>query len=173
VRVGGIRLETARLELRPADQVDVPEMFAAITPDLTRYLSFDPPASAEALADIVASWWQGRIAGDDLHFALRSREDDTFVGMAGLHALRTLEPEIGIWIREKLHGRGLGREAITGLAGFAFRELGVASLLYPVALANLPSRRLVEGLGGVPCGSRSHRKYEAVVYRLTREKLPG
>ncbi|HWL70795.1 MAG TPA: GNAT family N-acetyltransferase [Geminicoccus sp.] len=170
---GGIRLETARLVLRPPDLADVPEMFAAITPELTRYLSFDPPASVEVLADIVASWRTGRMAGDDLHFALRSRDDGIFVGMAGLHALRTSEPEIGIWIREALHGRGLGREAIAGLAGFAFRDLGVASLLYPVAVANLPSRRLVEGLGGVPCGSRSHRKYEAVVYRLTREKLPG
>ncbi|WP_200840956.1 GNAT family N-acetyltransferase [Geminicoccus flavidas] len=170
---GGIRLEAARLALRPPDLADVPEMFAAITPDLTRYLSFDPPPSVEVLADIVASWRQGQMAGDNLHFALRSREDGTFVGMSGLHALRTPEPEIGIWIRESLHGRGLGQEAVARLAGFAFRELGVPSLLYPVAVANLPSRRLVEGLGGVPCGSRSHRKYEAVVYRLTREKLPG
>lgn len=161
-----LRLHSARLELRMAGVADVAEMFPVITPALTRYLSFDPPDSAATLATIAASWPLLAAAGTDLHMAVRARGSGEFLGMAGLHAMETKLPELGIWIKEAAQGQGYGLEAVRALADWASGALKPASFLYPVAERNRPSRQLAESLGGVVIGSREHRKYRALVYRI-------
>ncbi len=162
----GFRLQTKRLELSPAGTADAAEMFPLITPALTRFLSFDPPPNEESLFAIVASWPLAMAAGTDLHLALRRRPGRELLGMAGLHGMRTMTPELGIWIGERWQGQGYGSEAIGALASWAFATLRPQGLLYPVAERNERSRRLVERLGGVVVGQRPHRKYLALVYRI-------
>jgi RimJ/RimL family protein N-acetyltransferase len=41
------------------------------------------------------------------------------------------EPEVGIWIKEPMHGYGFGREAVAAVVSFAAR-LGKQAVLYPV-----------------------------------------
>jgi RimJ/RimL family protein N-acetyltransferase len=162
----GFRLQTDRLDLSPAGPADAAEMFPLITPTLTRFLSFDPPSSEESLSAIVASWPLAMAAGTDLHMAVRRRSGGELLGMAGVHGMKTATPELGIWIGERWQGQGYGREAIGALANWAFATLRPQGLLYPVAERNEPSRRLVERLGGVVVGQRTHRKYLALVYRI-------
>jgi RimJ/RimL family protein N-acetyltransferase len=173
VTAAAFRLRSARLDLRPAGPGDVTEIFPAITPTLTRFLSFDPPASMEELASIVAFWPSSMAAGREIHFTIRHGDDGRFLGLCGLHAIQDRLPELGIWIRESEHGQGYGREAIAALAEWAFATLKPDGLLYPVAEQNGQSRRLIESMGGAIIGERLHRKYRALVYRIEPPRSSG
>ncbi|MGO4642888.1 GNAT family N-acetyltransferase [Mesorhizobium sp. 2RAF45] len=103
---------------------------------------------------------------DRIHFVVRSLVDDHCLGLVGLHAAKTAWPEIGIWIREDVHGNGIGREAVAAVVAWASEELDPDGFEYPVAEENMASRRIAEGLGGSIVETRSNPKYTSVVYRL-------
>jgi RimJ/RimL family protein N-acetyltransferase len=91
--------------------------------------------------------------------------------MAGLHGIGGAEPEIGIWIKEAAHGAGYGREAVATTIAWACRWVGATAFTYPVAVENLPSRRLAESIGGKITGTGKLRKpsgvvLDQVVYRI-------
>lgn len=73
---------------------------------------------------------------------------------------------MGIWLREDIHGRGLGREAIAAVAAWATANLHPSHFEYPVAEENMASRRIAESLGGSITKRRSNPKYTSVVYRI-------
>lgn len=159
-------ITSGRLALRPFSGADADEAFACITPTLTRYLSFEPAATS---ADFEAVWrgWLADIAtGTHFNFTLRERAGGAFLGLLGLHNARTAEPELGLWIREDAHGRGYGREAVRALAEWASGHFAPRCFRYPVAQANIASRRIAEGLGGTVTGHLQQPKYAAVVYRI-------
>lgn len=102
--------------------------------------------------------------GSDLHFVARSLADGRCLGLVGLHAAKTACPEIGIWIREDVHG--IGREAVAAVAAWASEEFNPDCFEYPVAEENVASRRIAEGVGGSIVETRSNSKYISVVYRI-------
>jgi len=159
-----IRSERLRLKLFTAD--DAEEVFAAITPAITRFMQWEPPRSLTAFAEVWRSWLAPILDGSDLHFVARSLAHDRCLGLVGLHAARTACPEIGIWIREDVHGNGIGREAVAAVAVWASEELNPDCFEYPVAEENVASRRIAESLGGVIVSRRSNPKYLSVVYRI-------
>lgn len=164
-------LVTPRLALRPFTPEDAAETFACITPTLTRYLSFEPPASEAAFAHVWQDWLPSIASGEDLTFVIRHRTNAGFLGLAGLHEANTPEPELGIWIREDAHGHAYGREAVRAIATWAVSACGARSFTYPVAAANRASRQLVESLGGEVIGPRNTAKYDGVIYRLPAHAL--
>jgi RimJ/RimL family protein N-acetyltransferase len=166
-----VALATSRLSLRSLTPADAAESFAASTPALTRFMRWDPSPSPAAFAEVWRESLPQMAAGTDLAAVVRLRSTQEFLGMAGLHHIGNLEPEIGIWIKEAAHGAGYGREAVAAIVAWASRELGAAGFSYPVALANRPSRRIAESLGGTLVGTRELRKasgvvLEEVVYRI-------
>ena len=144
----GIVISTPRLELRPLTPEDAAEIFAAITPELTRFMAWEPPGSPATMAESQAHQISAMAAGSDLHLVIRSKEGGEFLGRAGLHAIESAEPELGIWIKESAHSRGFGSGAIKALAAWAAPRF--ATFIWPVAEENIRSRRLAEALGGVP-----------------------
>ncbi len=159
-------IDSRRLQLRPFTPEDAGEAFAAITPGLTRYMAFDPPASEHAFAAVWSTWLPTIADGTDVTFVIRRYADDAFLGLAGLHRTADAEPELGIWIAEAMHGHGYGREAVAAVRALASRRLDRAAFRYPVAEQNTPSRRLAESLGGVPVAREQNVKYIAIVYRI-------
>jgi len=159
-----IKSERLRLGLFTADDAD--EVFAAITPAITRFMQWEPPRSPTAFAEVWRSWLAPILDGSDLHFVVRSLVDDRCLGLVGLHAAKTARPEIGIWIREDVHGNGIGREAVAAVAAWASGELDPDCFAYPVAEENVASRRIAEGLGGSIVETRSNPKYISVVYHI-------
>ena len=155
-----------RLSISPFSSDDAIETFDCITPTLTRYLSFDPPPSAAVFDTIWRAWLPKIDAGIDFAFTIRLRATGRFIGLAGLHRTGDPEPELGIWVREDEHGNAYGREAVRAVAHWAAERFTPSAFIYPVAIANGPSRRLVETLGGRVIGTRTSAKYESVVYRI-------
>jgi RimJ/RimL family protein N-acetyltransferase len=93
-----------------------------------------------------------------------------------LHHIDTRTPELGIWVKKAAHGHGYGREAITGLTGWAMQNLDFDYLVYPVDRRNLPSRRIPEALGGVieaeyTMTNASGNLLEILEYRIHRSTL--
>lgn len=169
---GDWTIDSQRLHLRPFTPEDAGEAFAAITPGLTRYMAFEPPASEAAFAAVWNGWLSTIMDGSDFTFVIRRHADCAFLGLAGLHRTADAEPELGIWIAEAMHGRGYGREAVAALWSSASQRLQCAAFRYPVAEQNAPSRRLVELLGGVPIAREHGVKYTALVYRIAA-RAPG
>jgi RimJ/RimL family protein N-acetyltransferase len=158
-------ISTARLELRPLKPEDAAEIFAAITRELTRFMAWEHPASPAAMAGS-QSRQISAVAGSDLHLVIRLKDGGEFLGRAGLHAIGSAEPELGIWIKETAQDRGYGSEAIKALAAWAAPRFAIANFIWPVAEENIRSRRLAEALGGVPIRSTDRPKYRAIIYRI-------
>ncbi|MBH1404992.1 GNAT family N-acetyltransferase [Stenotrophomonas maltophilia] len=159
-------IDSPRLHLRPFTPGDADEAFAGITPGLTRYMAFEPPPSEAAFAAVWQTWLPTIADGTDITFVIRRREDDVFLGLAGLHRAGEAEPELGIWIAEVMHGHGYGREAVAAVWSAASERLRCAAFRYPVAERNRSSRSLAESLGGQAVAREQGVKYTAIVYRI-------
>jgi RimJ/RimL family protein N-acetyltransferase len=166
-----IQIESTRLLIKPFSANDADATFSCITPSLTRCMAWEPPASRHDFDGVWRSWIPSINDGSDYVFAIRQRADGSFLGLTGLHRVRTESPELGIWIREDRHRNGFGREAVTLVAHWATRTIGCASFTYPVAEQNRASRRIAESLGGVIVDSRATPKYISVVYRIPRRPV--
>jgi RimJ/RimL family protein N-acetyltransferase len=162
-----LELRSQRLTLKAFAPADAAEAFAAITPDIPRFMSWEPPASEAELAAALASLGEQTKAGRAFDpVTIRLAATGEFLGLAGIHKLDTPEPEPGVWIKQARHGHGYGREAVAALIAWAAAKLGFASVIYPVAERNAPSRRLAEALGGVLVGRRPLVKPSGVAFKL-------
>lgn len=161
-----VEIRSDRLCLKLFTVGDAEEVFAAITPAITRFMQWEPPRSRAAFAEVWRSWLAPILDGSDLHFVVRALADDRCLGLVGLHAAKSVCPEIGVWIREDVHGNRIGREAVAAVAAWASHELNPDCFEYPVAEDNVASRRIAEGLGGSVVETRSNSKYTSVVYRI-------
>ncbi|WP_027054162.1 GNAT family N-acetyltransferase [Mesorhizobium erdmanii] len=161
-----VEIKSGRLRLKLFTADDAEDVFAAITPAITRFMQWEPPRSPTAFAEVWRSWLAPILDGSDLHFVVRSLADDRCLGLVGLHAAQTASPEIGVWIRQDVHGKSIGREAVAALVTWASNDLNPDCFAYPVAEDNLASRRIAEGLGGSIVETRSNAKYISVIYRI-------
>jgi RimJ/RimL family protein N-acetyltransferase len=166
-----IQIESARLLVKPFSAEDADAAFSCITPPLSRYMAWEPPASRCDFDRVWQAWIPSIDDGSDYVFAIRHRVDGHFLGLSGLHHVRTESPELGIWIREDHHRMGFGREAVTAVAQWATRTVGTESFIYPVAEENHASRRVAESLGGIIVERRVTPKYNSVVYRIPRQPI--
>ncbi|VVD87283.1 GNAT family N-acetyltransferase [Pandoraea fibrosis] len=169
LRPDDIHIESERLSIRPFSVDDADAAFRCITPSLTRFMSWDPPANREAFDRVWQRWLLTNAEGTDFTFAVRQRTNGNFLGLAGLHEARSLSPELGIWIREDFHTQGFGREAVGLVAMWASTGLGCESFIYPVAEDNHASRRIAESLGGVVVERRETPKFVSVIYRIPKQ----
>ena len=164
-------MSSTRVVLRSFAPEDAREVFAEATPTLTQYMSWDPAPCLDAFENIWRDWLPMMAKGTDVHFVVRLKTSQEFLGMAGLHNIGASEPEAGIWIKEAKHGNGYGRDAVVAVVSFAASALGKKAVLYPVAEVNGPSRRLAQSVDGEIIGKRLLRKssgieYPEVVYRI-------
>uniref|UniRef100_B8DIT2 Acetyltransferase n=1 Tax=Nitratidesulfovibrio vulgaris (strain DSM 19637 / Miyazaki F) TaxID=883 RepID=B8DIT2_NITV9 len=161
-----IEITSNRLLLTPFSAHDADEAYCCITPTLTRFMAWDPPATRGEFDQVWQSWLLAIQNGLELTFAIRALSSKHFLGVAALHHAQTPTPELGIWIREDCHGHGYGQEAVTALATWATAFFKPTSFIYPVAEENHASRRIAEHLGGVVFDRKVERKYTSVIYRI-------
>jgi RimJ/RimL family protein N-acetyltransferase len=163
-------LTSARLRLAAFQPSDAPEIFAAVTPRVTRFMSFDPEPSLDAFAAVWRDWLPKMAAGSELFLVLRLKEGGEFLGVAGLHELGEAEPIAGLWLKESAQRQGYGPEAVAAMIDWAAGAAGARAVLWPVVEANRPSRRVAEGLGGSVIGTarllKGEIEHPEVIYRI-------
>lgn len=156
---------TARATVKLFAPQDAREVFECISPELTKYMAWEPP-SMETFEARWRAWLPGTGDQLDLNLVAREGKSGRFLGRLGLHAAGSLTPELGIWLRTDVHGMGLGYELVAGLVRWASRRALVTYFEYPVAEQNVPSRRIAVALGGQVREQRVKPKYAAVVYHI-------
>lgn len=159
-----ILIQSSRLQLSRFQMTDAEEVFACITPSITKFMRWEPPSWNEYVARC-----ERRMQAADpnnFSFVIRRLDNGECLGLAGLENADTTSPELGLWLKESAHGQGFGREVVGAVVDWAFKALGKESFIYPVAVQNTASRRIAEGLHGEVIGSRTNPKYESVVYRI-------
>jgi RimJ/RimL family protein N-acetyltransferase len=169
----GTAFASARLSLRAFAAVDAPEIFAAASPAISRFMTWDPPSSLAAFAEIWPDWLRRMSVGSELHLVIRLASTGEFLGVAGLQAIGVSEPTVGLWIKEVAHRRGYGRESIAAIIDWSAAHVGAAAVTYPVVEQNLASRRLAESLRGVVMGTKELRKTSGAVFREVVYRIPA
>ena len=157
-------IHSARLQLSSFQMSDAEEVFACITPPIARFMRWEPPTWGEYIAR-----WEERLRNPDpntFSFVIRRSDTNECLGMTALEDGRNASPEIGLWLKESAHGQGFGGEVVAALIAWAHDTLGKESFIYPVAVQNIASRRIAEGLGGEIIANRTSPKYDSVVYKI-------
>jgi RimJ/RimL family protein N-acetyltransferase len=161
-------LETERLVLRVPRLEDAPAAAEHLTdPEVMRFVGADgrtvPP---DECVGVVQTWLDRWEANGFGQFAVVRREDDRFLGRAGLLVWDrdgwrqstlpdALEPEIELgWTLAREHwGHGYATEAATAIRDWAFEDLALERLISIVHPDNRASERVAEKLGAVPVES--------------------
>ncbi len=159
-----VTIETARLALRPLMRSDTRAMLDAIEtsrPELERWMRW--PSRIRALEDVERLVDEiDPLAASAAHErVIFRREDGRLVGGIDIRMLSPHVPSFALayWLRTADTGGGYAREAVAGLTGVAFHDLGARRVAIACDPDNERSCRVAEA-----CGYR----YEA---RLRNEVL--
>ncbi|MES2632290.1 MAG: GNAT family N-acetyltransferase [Pseudomonadota bacterium] len=146
-----VELQTARLLMRQwRDDDRAP--FAALNadPDVMRYF---PSVQSREASDASVDWTK---AHHDRHgwgnWACELKDTGEFIGFVGLSIPKRVFPfspcvEVGWRLARPFWGRGLASEAARESLRFGFEQLGLQEIVSMTALANLPSRAVMERIG--------------------------
>lgn len=135
-----LRIETARLVLRPAREEDLDGMHAVLSsPEATRWWSTPPHDSV----DQTREWLAGMIAGGGAGLDMVIEREGRVIGKAGFYN----PPDLGYILHPDHWGQGLATEAVTAMLDRLFLATAHDETLADVDPENAASIRLLEKLG--------------------------
>lgn len=144
-------LSSPRLLLRDFDPEDFWEVHAYTSdPEVTRWLPWGPCTEVETqeLLDRAAGY---RVPEPrtDYSLAIVERSSGRVIGSGSLFTrqAREGELEVGYCLARQAWGKGLAKEAVTALLGFAFEGLGMHRVFALVDLENPASAGVLTSLG--------------------------
>ena len=119
-------------------------------PETTAMLShrFLPPQSFEDTEGFFRSVVEGRNPG--YHFVIARKEGGEYLGQVDLFSLQQVDrtAELGVVIGEARHrGKGYGREAVSLILSYAFRQCNLHRVYLTVLAENLGAIRCYEACG--------------------------
>jgi RimJ/RimL family protein N-acetyltransferase len=169
--LSNVVITTDRLKIVPVKEEFAQMIFQETIPEVTKYLSFDASGKIEDTIQFISSAQPKIAAGEDMPVAVFDKVTNEFIGCSGVHYTNTTKPEIGIWIKVSAQGKGYGKEIVTALIEWIKKNIKYEYIVYPVAKANMRSRKLIESLGGKAAKeqlfvSKSGKQFEEVEYRI-------
>lgn len=91
-----VEIESERLRLVPTSEAHAPDILRYFTPQVTRFMGPPPAIRLEDTLAFLQGASSALLAGTDLQMAVLLKNSGDFVGMAGLHHIDTLTPELGV-----------------------------------------------------------------------------
>ena len=144
-----IEISSQRLKLTTSLNPYSEDIFREFNDDIIQYMLPKPAVTIEETVTFINDSLAGMREGWNLVLAITLKAGEEFLGCCGLHGEgRHRTPELGIWIKKSAHGHKYGREAIQALSVWAYENLDLDYLIYPVDRANISSRKIAESLGG-------------------------
>ncbi|WP_017318433.1 GNAT family N-acetyltransferase [Mastigocladopsis repens] len=170
-----IEIHTNRLLLLPISQKYKEDIFREFTKEITLYMYPRPPKDITETEEFINDSLGEIKTGNHLVLVILKKDSQEFLGCTGIHEIRSINPEIGIWLKKYAQGKGYGLETITALKIWADVNLDYDFLIYDADKANIPSRRIPEKLGGqivreYDKTNLSGRVLHIVEYRISRKE---
>jgi RimJ/RimL family protein N-acetyltransferase len=143
------RLETADLILRPPAEEDAPEAFVLLNdPDVLRW----NPARDCPDVETAAAWCRGGADwSDGSHATWHAVDPETgrMVGNVSLFAIDTDDrvAKIGYRVHPEARGRGVARQMVDAVTGWAFEHRGLMRVQLEHSVENPASCRVAEAAG--------------------------
>jgi len=176
----GVVIESDRLMQVPIRRDFEEAIFREFTPEVARYTWPQPTGDRADTRAFIDGALAGLARGDGLQLVVLDKASGGFIGCSGLHGIGGESPELGIWTASRSRGNGFGLEAVTAIIAWARERLDFERLRYPVARANVASRRVAEANGGAIAGERmtvnqAGAEFDEVEYWIPRyaKAIPG
>jgi ribosomal-protein-alanine N-acetyltransferase len=142
-------LETERLRLQPVERCDVDSVFRLMTdPEVMAYWDVPETQDPDLVAAIVDSQVAAMSHGQAVYWAIRTLDEDGFVGCCDLAEIDRWHKrgEIGFLLGRECWGRDYGLEAMRSVVAYAAAS-GLRKLTARTHLGNRRSEGLLETLG--------------------------
>jgi RimJ/RimL family protein N-acetyltransferase len=170
----GLRLETARLVIRPYDHGDLEAWIAMLSdPEVRRFLPPGPGPTAEMFERALESRHAMECEIGYAMWAVEERTTGTFIGQCGLRPAKSMDEKAGSEIDLGYHlaraswNRGFATEAAVAVLAHGLGPLGLYSIMAVAAPGNVGSWRVMEKAGmryegrAEYYGSKDLKKYVA------------
>ena len=148
---GTVRIETARLILRPFDCADAQDMFQnwASDPEITRNLSWLPHKNLSETETILSAWCTLYDDPRIYNWAIEYRETAETIGNISLvdRSDRHESCELGYCLSKPLWGLGIMPEAVCAVISFLFDEVGFHRIQARHRIDNPASGRVMQKCG--------------------------
>ncbi len=164
-------ITTRRLTLRPVDARDGANLFQYFTDAVAALMLPKPARSLEEAQQVAALFMAQSQAGTDFLYAVTPLDEDVYLGLVGIHGVRTGSPSLGVWFKIGAQRQGYGKEALSALIAHWAARLPFERLVYCCHEHNTASRALATALGGVhvdthPDADMHGNKRLTVVYHI-------
>ncbi len=142
------------IRIRPYQEPDAPELYAAVRESLVELTPWMPWAHPEYTLADAASWitttQSGHADGSMYDFAIVTG-DGRFLGGCGLNQISRFNAvaNLGYWVRASAMGRGVAVKAVKLVSEWALRNTDLNRLEILAAVGNLRSQRVAEKAGAL------------------------
>jgi len=137
-----------RVRLRPSTAEDADVLYGDLVGTrVTDTIVWDGPESLDAFREGLRE--RGRLArAGELHvFTVVETRTNGPIGSIDVRREQDGTWTTGLWIAERVQGRGLGTAAVEAITGYALRQLGLDAIEAHVFVGNVSSRRVFEKNG--------------------------
>lgn len=164
-------IETRRLVLRPLALSDAPAIYAYQSDaEVYRYLSADPPTSADVVAEPIGRWLA--LPAEDRRpcWVIVLREIDCIVGTISFNQLdrKNASGQLGFDVAREQWGKGIGTEAVRAVISHGFDTMGLNRITAYCWEGNMASQRVMEKAGMTYEGTLRQPRYAKGAYRDMR-----
>jgi RimJ/RimL family protein N-acetyltransferase len=136
-------------ESRLAMPGDAPGLFALLSDPLVYapIYSLPRPLTEASVAAFIAEHLEARAAGEGLLF-VRAGEGGTIMGYSDVQVWPEWRAgELGGALHPSVHGKGAGGRGAAASFAWMFEALGLNLICETAALTNVPTQRMLDGLG--------------------------
>ncbi len=140
-------IETARVTLQPIDLSFASDIERNLTEEVAWYLVFETVKDVKNVSGFIKKARNEMENGEIAHFVVQENKTGKFLGCASLYDIKSGAPEMGVWLIKECWGEGYGFEVFSALKKFA-KSIPCEHIVCRVAKQNIPSKRLVEKIGG-------------------------
>lgn len=168
-----VNLETEHLKLVPISSKYRDDIFKEFTSDVTVHMFPQPTNNIKDTENFIEESLKKMWKGENLQLVAVDKTSGEFLGCMGLHNIHKPDPEMGLWLKKSVHGKGYGKEAMKVIKEWADGNIGYEYIRYPVVKINVASRRIAESLGGKVFRdfigtNQNGEKMDEVEYRINK-----
>lgn len=157
-----LKIKTERLVIQPYDSSFLESYFTELTDEITKYQYPDSFLNKKVANEVMSQFAIKMEKGHMLELVILSH-DGEFLGSLEAFETDKQTPELGLWLKKSVQGKGYGYEALKGFIDYLNAAHKYQYYIYEVDIRNTSSIHLVEKFHCQKCG------YEEVTTQSGKE----